>query len=167
MSLTATLVSTVTAVKSSSAVDVGAAGYSISERQTVSLSNGTGASQATHVWADTRTLAASATENLDLAGGLTDAFGATLTFTAIKAIRIRPASANTNNVVVGGAASNAFPLFGDATDTIALKPGGLLMIVDPSAAGYAVTAGTGDILKIANSAAGTAVTYTIEIIGEA
>lgn len=49
-------------------------------------------------------LAASASENLDLAGGLTDDFGATLTFTAIKEIIIHASSANTNNVLVGGAA---------------------------------------------------------------
>jgi hypothetical protein len=47
-------------------------------------------------------------ENLDLSGVLANALGATLAFTAIKAILIVADSANTNNVVVGGAASNGF-----------------------------------------------------------
>lgn len=166
MSLTATVLSKITAVKAGSP-DIGAASYTTAESQSISFTNGTGANQATHVWSDTRTLAASATENLDLAGGLTDALGNALTFTAIKAIRVRAASANTNNVVVGGAAMNAFLLFSDATDKISVKPGGVFLYCDPSAAGTAVTAGTGDILLIANSGAGTSVEYDIEIIGEA
>jgi uncharacterized phiE125 gp8 family phage protein len=70
-----------------------------------------------------------------LSGVLANALGASLAFTAVKAILIVADAANVNNVVVGGAASNAFALFGDATDTIAIKPGGAFMIVDPSAAG--------------------------------
>lgn len=131
----------------------------------VTFADGVGASQAQKLFCDTRTLTASSTENIDLAGSLTDAFGATLTFAEIKAIIVSADSGNTNNVVVGGAASNAFPLFGDATDTISVKPGGFFAIVDPSAGGYTVTAGTGDILKIANSSSGTSVIYTIVIIG--
>ena len=41
----------------------------------------------------------------------------------------------------------------------------MLLLVAPGAAGYAVTAGTGDILKVANSGAGTGVTYDIVIVG--
>lgn len=37
-----------------------------------SFTNGTGANQANEAFVDTRTLAASATEDLDLAGGFTD-----------------------------------------------------------------------------------------------
>jgi hypothetical protein len=92
--------------------------------------------------------------------------GATLTFTKIKAILVKAAEGNTNNVVVGGAASNGWVgPFGDVSDTVAVKPGGTLLLVAPNAAGYAVTAGTGDILKVANSGAGTGVTYDIVIVG--
>jgi hypothetical protein len=130
------------------------------------LTSGTGANQADKVWTDQRTLAASATENLDLAGVLTDAFGATLTFVKVKAILVRAASGNTNDVLVGGHASAAFVNWvSDATDVIVVKPGGLFLLVAPNAAGYGVTATTGDLLKVTNSAGTTGVTYDIAILG--
>lgn len=130
------------------------------------LTNGTGANQANEVFSDIRTLTASSTENLDLAGGLTGHFGETLTFTKIKGVIIVADAGNTNDVVVGGAASNGFAaLFGDATDTVKVKPGGSLALIAPDAAAYAVTAGTGDLLKIANGGSGTSVTYKIVLIG--
>jgi hypothetical protein len=130
------------------------------------FTDGAGADQAQKLFTDQRTLAASANESLDLAGGLTDAFGATLTLTKVKALLIKAADGNTNNVVVGGAASNGWVgPFGDVSDTVAVKPGGTLLLVAPNAAGYAVTAGTGDILQVANSGAGTGVTYDIVIVG--
>ncbi|MBI4800636.1 MAG: hypothetical protein HY794_18250 [Desulfarculus sp.] len=131
------------------------------------FSDGTGANQAQLIYADTRTLAASATEELDLAASLKDALGRTLTFTAIKALFVRAADGNANNVEVGGAAANGFIGWaGDPTDKLVLRPGGAFMLLDPGAGGYAVTAGTGDLLKIANSGAGTGVTYDIVIMGE-
>jgi hypothetical protein len=130
------------------------------------LASGTGANQASNVFHDRRTLTASNSENLDLAGSLTNKFGTTLTFTKIKAILIKASSANTNNVLVGGAASNQFINWvSDPTDVIVVRPGGFFMIVAPDSTGYAVTAATGDLLKIANSSAGTSVTYDIIIIG--
>lgn len=131
----------------------------------VRLSPGTGSAQADLLFADERTLTASSTENLDLAGSLTDPLGATLTFAKIKAIVVIAAAGNTNNVVVGGAASNGFVgAFGDATDTIAVKPGGVLVLAHPGA-GWTVTASTGDILKVANSSSGSSVTYKVILVG--
>ena len=46
----------------------------------IAFAFGSGASQYDLVWHDTRLLAAGASEELDVAGGLTDAFGNTLTF---------------------------------------------------------------------------------------
>ena len=131
-----------------------------------SFTDGTGANQAQKLFTDQRTLAASANESLDLSGVLTDVFGATLAFTKIKAILVKAADGNTNDVVLGGAASNAWiGPFGASTHTVAVKPGGTVMFVAPDANGYAVTAGTGDLLKVANSAAGSAVTYDIVLVG--
>lgn len=130
------------------------------------LAPGTGANQADRVFADRRTLAASATENLDLAASLTDALGATITFAKVRALLVAAAAANANTVVVGGAASNAMStMFGDATDTVVVRPGGAMLLVAPDATGYAVTAATGDLLKVGNGGAGTAVTYDVVIIG--
>lgn len=149
----------------SNPIDVGTPIYEPSYTPTWAFTDGTGADQAKAIWSDTRTLTASATENLDLAGGLTDVFGNTITFTKIKAISVAAASGNTNNVVVGGAGSNTFLLFSDATDKLPILPGGGFFYVAPNATGVPVTAGTGDILLVANSAGSTSVTYTITILG--
>lgn len=131
-----------------------------------SLDNGTGANQADKVWDDTRTLGASANEDLDLAGVLTDAFGATVTFVKVKGIFVAAASTNTNNVVVGGAAATQFVgPFGAAAHTVAVGPGGFFAICRPDATAWSVAAGSTDFLRVANSGAGTSVTYDIVIIG--
>lgn len=139
----------------------------LSWRRAVHLASGTGAGQADLRFADTRTLAASATEDLDLAGVLTDAFGAALTFVKIKGIFISAAAANTNSVVIGAAAANTWATLLNATGTITLRPGATFAAMSGStdATGMAVTAGTGDLLKVANSGAGTSVSYDIVIVG--
>lgn len=130
------------------------------------LTDGSGAGQANKMFHDQRTLAASGTENLDLAGSLTDPLGTTLTFTKIRALLIYAASANTNLVNVGGAASLGFTTWvGDVTDVVKVRPGGLFLLTAPDATAYAVTAGTGDLLTITNSSSGTGVTYDIVILG--
>jgi len=150
----------------SSTVDIGTVEHAIEYGPNWPFSDGTGANQIQQVFSDTRTLSASATENIDLAGGLTNAFGVAITFTKIKAIVIRAAAGNTNNVQVGGAASNGFTApFVDATDKLSIKPGGVVVLAAPDANGFAVTAGTGNILLVANSAGSTGVTYDILILG--
>jgi hypothetical protein len=147
--------------------DLGAPSFSLTQslQPSIALGTGTGSGQSDLMFSDTRTLAASGTENIDLAGSLTDAFGTTLTFVTIKVIKICAATANTNNVVVGGAATNTLlGVFSDATDKIAVKPQGCFIWVAPKV-GATVTASTGDILLIANSAGSTGVTYDIIIIG--
>lgn len=147
-------------------VDIGNVEHKITFNPGNTLSDGTGADQAKQMFSDTRTLSASATENLDLFGGLTNAFGTTLNFTKIKAIIVKAAAGNTNDVVIGGHATAAFINWvSDATDKVKVKPGGMFMITAPDANGLAVTASTGDMLTVANSAAGTSVTYDVVIIG--
>lgn len=149
-----------------SALDVGTVQYPFAYGPTYVLTDGSGANQANKIFTDTRTLAASASETLDLAGSLADAFGATLTFTKVRGLVIAADAANTNDVVVGGASSNGFVTpFGAATDKVKVKPGGLLVLVAPDVNGYAVTASTGDLLQVANSSSGTGVNYTVFVIG--
>jgi hypothetical protein len=132
----------------------------------MNLATGTGANQADKIFDDQRTLTASSSEDLDLAGVLVDAYGATLTFARVKFLLVYAAAGNTNNVVVGGASSNAWPgPFGATTHTVAVRPGGLLVMMAPDATGWPVTPATGDLLHVANSAAGTSVTYDVVIIG--
>jgi hypothetical protein len=137
--------------------------FALSER--VTFDPGAAAGQANIVFPDTRTIAASSNDDLDLAGVLPHPLGGTITFAVIRAIVIRAAAGNTNNVVIGAAASNQFVgPFGAATHTIALRPGEELVVTNRGA-GWSVTAGTGDILRIANSGSGTPVTYDIILIG--
>jgi hypothetical protein len=167
MSLKAALKASVTGTLSGSN-DLGNPVQTFSELVELAIADGTGADQANNIFSDERTLAASATESLDLAGALSNALGAVLTFTAIKAIMIVADSGNTNDVVVGGAAANAFVgPFVDATDKLSIGPGDFVLITRRSAAGWPVVAATGDLLKIANAGAGSSVTYKIIVIGEA
>lgn len=129
------------------------------------FADGVGLNQANKIWADERTLSASAAEDLDLGGGLTDAFGTALTFTEIKGIIIKADAGNTNNVVLGGDTNALVNFVGAANDLINIRPGGLLCLLAPDATGYAVTADTGDIIQVANSSSGTSVTYQIILIG--
>lgn len=145
--------------------DLGTVSFSFNERGLNRLTEGTTANKADKLFSDTRTLTASSTENLDLAGTLTDPFGTTVTFATVKAIYVQASTSNTNNVCVGGAASNGFVgPFADATDKMCVKPGGVLLITAP-ATGWTVTASTGDILLVANSSSGSSVTYDVVIIG--
>lgn len=127
------------------------------------LTQGTDSTAKANVlWQKTSTLAASTSEDWDLAGTLEDAFGNVITMAEVVAIYIAADAANVNNVVVGAAtAPFAGPL--GATGTYTIAPGEYFHALSPK--GWAVGAGTTDDLKILNGGAGTAVTYDIVIIG--
>lgn len=149
-------------------LDLGTTAANVVKRYVTELATGTGAGQADLLFSDTRTIAASGNDDLDLAGVLTGAFGATLTFARVKAIMVVASAANTNDVIVGGAGTNAIvSFFGATTHTLRVRPGGALLLScgDADATGYAVVAATGDLLRISNSGAGTSVTYDVIVIG--
>lgn len=154
-----------TACELTSVLDLATVSVPLTVTNKVRLANGTGANQADLIFHDTRTLAASGTEDLDLAGVLVSALGSTLTFARVKAVVVSAAAGNTNSVHVTRAAINGVPLFLAAGDGVAVRPGGVFAWVAPDATAVAVTAGTGDLLTVANSAAGTPVTYNIVIVG--
>jgi len=133
--------------------------------QTTNLANGSGNNQANQSFHDQRTLTTGASEDVDLAGSLVDAFGDTITFTALKAIRIRNQSA-VNRLIVGGAVANALAaLFGALTDKLIIRPSGLLVLEAPLA-GYAVVAATGDLLKFEHGAEDSAnLIYELTLVG--
>lgn len=140
----------------------------IAYKKTYTLLDGSGANKVHQLWSsEARSISASSSEALDLSGTLTDAFGNSIALTKVKAIMIKASDSNVNDVVVGGAASNGWiSPFGDATDKINVKPGGMLLLVAPDANGLAATASTADQLKVANSSSGSAVVYDIIIVGE-
>lgn len=138
--------------------------FPVDATDTFSLSSGTASGSADKMYVATRTLSASGTEDLDLAGSLTDNLGTSLTIVKLKVLRVTAASTNTNNVQITRPASNGVPLFLAAGDGIPVLPGGMFQWVAPGA-GVTVTASTGDLITVTNSSSGTSVTYTVTIIG--
>lgn len=137
------------------------------------LADGNLAGQASLGYLAERTLLTGANDDIDLAGALTDALGQTITVATLKALLIwnRPRNpddaANTTDLVVGGG-SNPFLGIFNAISTSRLgpiKPGGFVMIGADALAGIgAVVAGTGDILRVTNSAGATN-KYVLGLIG--
>lgn len=166
MSLT-TRASAKLALTQRSAVDLGSKSANTALELALELANGTGAGQADVTFVDTRTLAASGTEDLDLAGALTDPLGGAAAFARVKLLVVQAAAGNTNNVNVTRPASNGAPLFLAAGDGVSLRPGEFLMLAvgAEDATGHAVTGGTGDLLTVTNSGGGTSVTYSIAVVG--
>jgi hypothetical protein len=141
----------------------------VSQAFSSTFESGTGADQADKMYSAERTLAASATEDLDLAGVLTDVFGATITFADVAALIIQnTTAAGGNNVVIGAAGSNPWVGLLNAAGTVTLRPGQIVAAFQnytTDAVGFPVVAATGDLLKVANAAGGSSVTYKVTIIG--
>lgn len=132
---------------------------------TTEWTNGTSSNQANSMWTDERTLATTTTDSLDLAGGLTDAFGATITFAVLKCILIAiDAPDGTKALRVGPrSVANAFiGPWGDASDFVTVHK---TFYIEEPYTGWTVTAGTGDLLIINNNTA-SSVTYRILLLGE-
>lgn len=127
------------------------------------FANGNGLNQAANVYTARRTLGSGANENLDLSGVLLNPLGASIALTKLKALVINASRANTTNLTVTRPASGA-PFLLASADGFVLTPGGIFVLVDPSAAGIAVTAGTADLVNVANAAGASAI-YDVYIIG--
>lgn len=135
----------------------------------VELATGTGAvaGVADKMFFDRRTLAPSATEDLDLVGVLLDSFGTAISFARVKGIFVSAVAANANNVIVGAASATQWATLLNATGTVTLRPGATFAAFSGVAdtTGYAAVGGASDLLKVANSGAGTSVDYDIVVIG--
>lgn len=137
----------------------------LTKKAKIELANGTGANSADLCFHDTRTVSASGTDAIDLAGSLAGPFGASQVFVELRAVLVAASSANTNNVRVNRPASNGVPLFLAAGDGIDVPPGGVFLWSCPADGKVTVTASTGDLLNIDNSSSGTSVTYDLVVIG--
>jgi hypothetical protein len=120
--------------------------------------------QADIMYSAVRTIAASGTDLLDIAGTLATPIGGILNEREVVAVYIEASASNTNDVVLGGASSNTFKgPFTTNASKLTLKPGEFLLLSSQS--GWLVAADTGDILQVANSAGGSSVNYKIIIMG--
>lgn len=156
---------------------------SLSLTKTTNFTYGTAANQAQTVWSDVRTLAAGASERIDLYdlaidGGAAqrDQIGLTVTMACIKGLLVYMANTTAavgDQLTVGGYVAattqafwSPFSLGSSSTQAgVVLGPGGGFMVWNPSAAGYTVTDGANHLLKIANTGS-TTVQYGIWFMGE-
>jgi hypothetical protein len=128
------------------------------------FSAGTAAiSQANLLYFETRSLAASTGEDLDLAGSLADPLGATIAAAELVFLYIGAAAANTNDVQLTRPAANGVPLFLAAGDGVPIGPGDFFLFTNRK--GIAVTAATGDLVHLLNGGAGTSVSYDVLALG--
>jgi len=154
-------------------------GNALSSSGSVSYSktftDGTGAGAANRLYVDELTINASSTTNLDLAGGVTDVFGAAITFARFKVLIVEATTELAGGPVkVGGNATVAVPNWITSADTldndqpaVRVRNGGILFLACTDATGYAVTATTADTLDLTNESGSVGVVVNIVIIGEA
>lgn len=129
------------------------------------LNTGTGAGNANVKYSAQLTIAASATQTLNLAA-LTDNFGNALDFVRIKQLYIENSSIGKSSAIaVGNAGTNPFAgIWSPGTATISIRNGAHLHVgVAQDATGYAV--GTGTNLLITNDDASNAATVNVVLIG--
>lgn len=165
MSLTAKVTSQISARFLGGAAGAGQVEQALDNTKTTQFLNGTGAGQANRLFASQRTVASGATMTFDLAGSLLDAFGNTITFTAVKALRLQSRAANTTSLTLRRPVSNGWGGFIDVAGSgIIIPPGGSLLLERGDAAGWPVTAGTGDLFDVVNGSGASAI-FDIQIIG--
>jgi hypothetical protein len=129
------------------------------------FANGAGNNQANQTWHDTRNLAASGTEDLDMAtGGLLNGLGEQIVFSKIKAICVKADPTNVNDVLLKQSAATGVPIGSAAGAGLRAPPGGAVILIAPLA-GFTVTPATGDLVTVANGGAGTGINYDIFVLG--
>lgn len=161
-------VSLVGSVGGTNAISGVSTSQAVNLSQLLQILSGTGGGQADTIYELAFNIAASGTLAVDLNGANTDPFGATVNLLHVKAILLLAAAANVNDVTIGPGASNPFSgPFSGTTPAVAVSPGECFLITkgQGTQVGWPVTAATGDILKLANGGAGTAVTGTLIVLG--
>lgn len=133
----------------------------------MNFANGTGANQFDLVWMDERTLASNTAEDIDLAGVLSSPLGTSVASAEGVMIVVinapKSGTANTTALTIGGDTNSYEGSWITADATLTIQPGGMFLIASPNTTGLgAVTAGTGDILQIAN-ASGASNTYQVAV----
>lgn len=142
-------------------------GYGDFPPLSTSFTDGTGAQQANKWHRSKRTIGAGANDDIDLYGSLIDPRGNTLNFSRIVAVIIAIIDPDgTKSLRVGpNGVSNAWQgPFGGVGSGACLTTKKVLPLIDISAAGWPVTSGTGDILRVTNPGAGS-LDYAFFVMG--
>ncbi|RJP54325.1 MAG: hypothetical protein C4583_03100 [Anaerolineaceae bacterium] len=134
----------------------------------VTLGSGTGSLKCDVMYYNSFTLGASATQQVDLLGSLTDAFNLAISFVKVKFLRVEADSANNaaNDVLVKPHSANGWltgPLR-TATHQVQLAAGENFQW-EGLTSGRAPVAGTGDILALVNSAGTNSIVARLLLLG--
>lgn len=150
--------------------DFGGPSFRPRVEHSLSFVDGTDAGEADILFVDERTVATASNDDIDLAGALADALGATVAAAELVGLVIINApisgAANTTALTIGAAETNPAEGFLGGTDpTIGpIQPGGFVAIGAGHASGLgAVAAGSADVLRVAN-ASGASATYQIAVL---
>src|SRR5262245_55753010 len=127
----------------------------------LSVATGVAAGQYDRFLIDTRSVAASSNDDVDIVGVLNDSFGATVTLVKMKLILILAALSNVSLLTVSRqqASPGLLWLTGTTPGFAPIGAGGFVGWADP-ATGVTSTAATADLIRVANGAGGTA-TYSL------
>ncbi|AMV18259.1 hypothetical protein [Planctomyces sp. SH-PL14] len=104
-------------------------------------------------------------QSLDLSGSLLDALGVSCVFAKVYAVEIVNLSTTTGQNIQIGGDTNHVPLFGAPADYLTIGPNGVFLAAN-CLDGWTVTASTGDVIKIANSAGGQTINVAVAILGK-
>jgi hypothetical protein len=126
--------------------------------------SGTGATQSDKVYSVQYSIAGSATQSIDLAGVLFDALGVAFAPAKIKTIYVKHVS-GLNTLRIERPAANGAILFGAASGALAVLSAGGRFLWDDPAVGFVVTAGTGDLISLVNTAATNTIIVNVVIVG--
>lgn len=134
-------------------------------RRIIDFVDGTGLAQADILFMDSRTVASATNDDVDLAGALSNAFGATFTAAEIVGIIVDSDVGNTTVLTLGVAGTNPWTtMFAATGDGIKVFPGGIFLNFARDASGMgAVGAGASDVLRIGN-ASGASATYRLAVL---
>lgn len=138
--------------------DLGTDTSSLDMTYPMRLTNGTSAGQADLMFKDTRQLAGSGTDDIDLTT-VEDAFGAPLAALEVVTIFLRSLDSNTTDLTIGGSTADYTGL-PDQT----VSPGGIVFYHNATDTGLgSVVDGTSDTIRIVNGS-GAQASYEIVII---
>ena len=135
----------------------------------INITDGTTINKADMLFTDERTVAGASNDDIDLTGVLEDAFGTAFNAAELVSLIVINApisgTANTTDLTIGLGSNPFLGFLGGTTPTVGpIKPAGVFMIAAGDAAGIGtVSAGSADILRIANSS-GASATYQIGIL---
>lgn len=127
---------------------------------------GTGAAgTADKIYAAQVTIAASGNTTVNIGGTpSTDIFGNTIVAVRLKFLYVNNTTLGSATSVTVGNATNPIGLFSAGTATTSVRNGGILLMGDSGATGYAVSNGATDTIKVVNADASNAAIVNLGLV---